>query len=173
MGRLYGKVGGKSKGYYIESEISSDELEIKGNLGGKLQGHDIDLNLSSELTEISGRLGRDNLEKNLKLSLHKEGPKNNIYYDIIGKLNEKASYCDVSLEGSITEGFSGRIGEEVGYNVELKVFKNDGKITGRLGGKIVGANVDINYEYFPPVLGIIIISLTYSLYLENHGKSKH
>ncbi len=166
MAKLYGKVGAKTRGYYIEAEMVDDNT-ITGKLGGKLEGHDLEIKISSETTELSGRFGREELEKDLKLCLNKENEDDLfLNYDVIGRISGYSNQSDVSIEGSEKEGFTGRIGDNEGYNVNLKANKERNLVTGRLGGKIKGASVEVNLEEFPVVIGVLIIALTYKLYLE-------
>lgn len=62
----------------------------------------------------------------------------------------------------------GRIGGRFGGYCTINVSPDKSKLTGRLGGTFVGANVNLTLENFPPMIASILIATVYKIYLKNN-----
>ncbi len=70
-----------------------------------------------------------------------------------------------TLREIINNGFSRRI-LSLGFNCNIAVTPDKSKLTGRLGGTFVGADVNLDLVDFPPMIASILAATVYKIYLE-------
>jgi hypothetical protein len=156
MGKTFGRIGGSFGGYSLECTF--EDNRIRGRLGGAVAGNDINLLLSPEGDHLWGRVGGDVLGKDLNIALEKDRA--------YGRLGGKTIGDDISLQG--TGMITGRVGGPVlGFSCRILVSADESKLTGRLGGRFIGANVNLTLESFPPMTASVLAATVYKIYLEN------